>query len=309
MEMTETEDKNKLEADVSAEAEGLEAKAKASVSSSASVSVSIQDKEARMKLRVLGGDPNMWLGLTGTNQNDILEKWSKTINSKNEVPIGMTLRPLWELLEKLDNKKAKELKKLMIDEWEKQGANLPDREGTNVRYKYSKKGAMCMGDETKQDWQQLKDLESIRDKASKGKAGALMVWWVGAISWKVEHDKWQEMVALEKKFQDFHRAYMLCASTSHVSAKNTTTCLDWKEEEWDKFKPEKEAFPDRFEEDWSLIKDRCSAEPHCKGFQWRRSPNTGVQGGYLVSAIKGTMKLTETPRDQSDVYQCWEKGL
>lgn len=104
MEMNEKDDKKKLESEVSAKGNILTAEAKSSISSSASVSVSIHNKRAKTKLRVLGGDTEIWLGLTEKNQASILKKWSDTIEPKNEVPVEMTLHPIWELLDGLDKK-------------------------------------------------------------------------------------------------------------------------------------------------------------------------------------------------------------
>ena len=76
--------------------------------------------------RVQGGNTAMLLGLTSRSSNDVdanslIEKWAKTVDESNCHPINMTLRPIWELVEKLDaphNKiKAHKLKKHLKKKW------------------------------------------------------------------------------------------------------------------------------------------------------------------------------------------------
>ena len=76
--------------------------------------------------RIQGGNTAMLLGLTSRSSNDVdanslIEKWAKTVKESNCHPINMTLRPIWELVEKLDapeNKtKAQKLKKHLKKKW------------------------------------------------------------------------------------------------------------------------------------------------------------------------------------------------
>lgn len=314
MEMNEKDDKKKLESEVSAKGNILTAEAKSSISSSASVSVSIHNKRAKTKLRVLGGDTEIWLGLTEKNQASILKKWSDTIEPKNEVPVEMTLHPIWELLDGLDKKKMGELEKFVVAEWQKAEKLIKPRlRKKNPKTRYNRKGVLCMGEEDKETYKDLKERYEVQFKnsvATKGLAvGALATYGISGIgalaSLKVEKDKWQEIVKIESKIQRLHRDYMLCAKGSKVGAKNDATCQDWIEEEWDNFNADKFAFPDTFETTWRGLRDKCTAEPSCKGFQWRTAPERKVKGGYLVSEIKDV--LQSSVYDSKDIFECWAK--
>lgn len=67
-------------------------------------------------MRVLGGATTKWLGLQAGNLNEIQSEWVKTITEDNMYPVGVRLRPSWELLDHadMDPRKAKELKDYMM---------------------------------------------------------------------------------------------------------------------------------------------------------------------------------------------------
>lgn len=74
-------------------------------------SISGKNKHTRISERLYskfiieGGDSNVWLQprhQSVDNFNALLANWSDTIEDDNLVPIGIKLRPLWELVKKLD---------------------------------------------------------------------------------------------------------------------------------------------------------------------------------------------------------------
>jgi len=90
--------------------------ASASLSAAASTTSVQGGRNYHLKMRVLGGATTTWLGLQADNLNEIQSEWVKTITEDNMYPVGVRLRPLWELLDHadMDPRKAKELKDYMM---------------------------------------------------------------------------------------------------------------------------------------------------------------------------------------------------
>lgn len=57
-----------------------------------------------------------WLGLQSNNYDSIQGEWVQTITEENMYPVGVRLRPLWELLDHadMDPAQAEELKNYMM---------------------------------------------------------------------------------------------------------------------------------------------------------------------------------------------------
>jgi len=91
-------------------------KAKGTLSGAASSVEAEGDRNYHLKMRVLGGTTTKWLGLQADNLNDIQREWVETITEENMYPVGVRLRPLWELLDHpdMDPEKAEELKNYMM---------------------------------------------------------------------------------------------------------------------------------------------------------------------------------------------------
>lgn len=120
--------KTDLRAMVEGSYNALAYSARASVSGSTSVSAKIGSRAAKVSLKILGGNANVWLGLTGSNQDDIQTKWANTITASNMFPVNMHLVPLWTLLEdKTANPaKAAALQRYMVREWKAAAQSIPD---------------------------------------------------------------------------------------------------------------------------------------------------------------------------------------
>ena len=71
--------------------------------------------------RAQGGDTKAWLGLSfGPNDNNaegVAKKWAESVNTSNAYPINMTLKPIWELVKKVDPQKGSELEAHLTDKW------------------------------------------------------------------------------------------------------------------------------------------------------------------------------------------------
>jgi len=91
-------------------------KAKGSLSGAAASTHVEGDRSYHLKMRVLGGDTTPWLGLQSNNYDSIQGEWVQTITEENMYPVGVRLRPLWELLDHadMDPAKAEELKNYMM---------------------------------------------------------------------------------------------------------------------------------------------------------------------------------------------------
>jgi len=90
--------------------------AKATLSGAAASTHVQGGRNYHVKMRVLGGATTTWLGLQANNLKNIQEEWVNTITEENMYPVGVRLRPLWELLDHpdMDPEKAEELKNYMM---------------------------------------------------------------------------------------------------------------------------------------------------------------------------------------------------
>jgi len=115
-----------LKSSMTAEYSGVAIAGAASLRADHSSNLKIGGRNAKTTITVRGGQSNLWLGMDGTNMNKIQNKWSETVTREKMVPVGMELKPLWELL-KQHPKKADELKKYMLDVWAKSSASIPQK--------------------------------------------------------------------------------------------------------------------------------------------------------------------------------------
>ena len=71
--------------------------------------------------RAQGGNTKAWLGLSfGPNDNNaesVAKKWAESVNTSNAYPINMTLKPIWELVKKVDAQKGSELEAHLTGKW------------------------------------------------------------------------------------------------------------------------------------------------------------------------------------------------
>lgn len=75
-----------------------------------------------------GGDAKIWAGLSHDNFDEIHDLWAKSIKDINEIEVGFTLRPIWELLDHddMDKGKADKLKTIMVDAWKFAANGIPE---------------------------------------------------------------------------------------------------------------------------------------------------------------------------------------
>jgi hypothetical protein len=116
--MTETkrsENSKDIAAKISGSFQRFAVKGKASLMGGAASTYSKDNRQYHLKMRVLGGESTQWLGLQADNVDKIQGQWVDSITEDNMYPVGVRLRPLWELLDHddMDREKAQALKKYM----------------------------------------------------------------------------------------------------------------------------------------------------------------------------------------------------
>jgi hypothetical protein len=127
MDLRSTDTELALQASIEASFSSLAGAASASFSGSSSQSAQVDNRAARVKLSVLGGDTRVWLSLNGDNQDDLQRQWAASLSRKNLFPLNLRLVPIWDLLEdpEANPAKAAELKQYMLKKWEDEAARVP----------------------------------------------------------------------------------------------------------------------------------------------------------------------------------------
>ena len=84
------------------------------------------ESSIKIEWRVQGGNTAKLLGLTslsenGADANNLIKEWAKTVDLSNARPIGMTLKPIWELVEAVapGTGKGKHLREHLLHKWKK----------------------------------------------------------------------------------------------------------------------------------------------------------------------------------------------
>lgn len=119
--MTETErndDTKSIAASISASFNRFAVWGKASLTGGAASTHTNYGRKYHLKMRVLGGESTQWLGLQTNNMDVIQRQWVESITEENMYPVGVRLRPLWELLDHddMDREKAQALKRYMMSQ-------------------------------------------------------------------------------------------------------------------------------------------------------------------------------------------------
>ena len=131
MESTEEDNESKVKAELQAAfgKECLGASVDAAAAFERGRRTSNRNAKVRREWRAQGGDIDLWfkVGTSAPDQSDfssameIAREWASTIDSSNLYPFDFELRPLWELIEEVDEEKAREFKLYLEDKWEKDG--------------------------------------------------------------------------------------------------------------------------------------------------------------------------------------------
>jgi len=71
-----------------------------------------------------GGDTSLWLAVNehGTNFEEVRQRWAASFAADRHdlYPWGLELRPIWEVVERVDAAKGNALREYLIDKWERQ---------------------------------------------------------------------------------------------------------------------------------------------------------------------------------------------
>lgn len=306
--MSETDSATDIASEVSASAEKLSVEAKATVAGGQSHSAHIKGREAHSKVKVLGGDPMIWLGLNEDNRDDVQEQWVQTIKEGNRYVVDVALKPMWELLLNLNETKAHALKDHMICAWMADEARLR-RDGH-----FLQEGEMCMIQEGKEMFHTLYvHAEAARQLKKKGNIAGIRKFTNAAMEDLVKD--WQ---ATWHEIWGIWAQNGLCAHASRTRPENRNTCHGWDN--------------GYFAEEWVDLKERCALEPKCKGFQYwsgtTHVPNTPPgPGGFLLTTENGALSgTTQHPillvttvngaqgkklafTKSKKVYECWSKTV
>ena len=127
MEATEEDNESKITAELQAtfDRECLGA----STSSTLKTECRTTNKNAKVRRewKAEGGDVDLWFKVRLSNADqselssamEVAKEWADTIDESNYYPFDFELRPLWELIEKVDKDKAKEFRLYLEEKWEK----------------------------------------------------------------------------------------------------------------------------------------------------------------------------------------------
>ena len=86
-----------------------------------------KNAKVRHEWKAEGGDVDLWfkVWLSDADQSElssamkVAKEWADTIDASNYYPFDFELRPLWELIEKVDADKAKKFRLYLEEKWEK----------------------------------------------------------------------------------------------------------------------------------------------------------------------------------------------
>lgn len=84
------------------------------------------NKNAQMKISfiAMGGDTAIWLGkgFDGKEGSDkTIQRWAKSVNDDNLYPSDFLLRPLWDMVKKVDLARGQDYERYLKAKWAKQG--------------------------------------------------------------------------------------------------------------------------------------------------------------------------------------------
>jgi len=87
-----------------------------------------ESRDFRVARMVVGGNISAWhdLDATSSNLQDVKKKWARgvTDHSKHLVPVEMSLSPIWTLLERIDSRKASQVKTYFETKWKSEREQL-----------------------------------------------------------------------------------------------------------------------------------------------------------------------------------------
>eukprot|EP01045_Picozoa_sp_COSAG04_P020998 COSAG04_NODE_2213_length_4521_cov_2.365672_2_plen_347_part_00 len=76
-----------------------------------------------MSFHAQGGDTSVWLQ-PGANLDNIQREWAASFEDSNLYPWGVELRPIWELVGKVDQAKGDALQAYLTDKWESEAGEF-----------------------------------------------------------------------------------------------------------------------------------------------------------------------------------------
>jgi len=76
----------------------------------------------KIEMKAQGGDSAMWLIESAEDATSILEKWRATVDYERAYAYDYMLRPMWELVSKVDATKGEEFKAYLQNKWDKEAA-------------------------------------------------------------------------------------------------------------------------------------------------------------------------------------------
>ena len=170
---TEVSVKAELEASYGAGCWGVTGTASNSVTNR----TSNEKSSMKTEWRAQGGDTKIWLGCSFGPDSDaesVAKKWADSVNESNAYPINMTLRPIWELVKKVDGSKGSELENYLKHKWSKDASAFNPSRFLELKPKISKHAnsqKMLKRVQAHHDW--------LRDEKAKAQSW-IDTWYAGA---------------------------------------------------------------------------------------------------------------------------------
>ena len=128
MQTTESDTQSSLEAELTSKYGGLIYSSTASAGASYSESITTRSNGAAMKVNfhAQGGDTSLWLQPgTAADFDAIQTQWSQSFNTDDDLyQWGVELRPIWEVVQKIDQAKGDALKTALEARWRAESAEF-----------------------------------------------------------------------------------------------------------------------------------------------------------------------------------------
>ncbi|KAL5250686.1 hypothetical protein ACHWQZ_G016428 [Mnemiopsis leidyi] len=121
MQATKEDNESSVSAEVSAAYLGNSFTAKVGVSTRTTNEKAQMNEDWSAK----GGDATVWLQADPSEQDTSVQaKWAKTINDDNLFPFNFEMKPMWELVKAVNQKKGEEFEKYLLDKWSRQSSEF-----------------------------------------------------------------------------------------------------------------------------------------------------------------------------------------
>ena len=124
MQMVEGDNESKITAELQGEYGAALIKVDGSLGTTHKKRTSNNNADVKIELHCEGGEPTCWLGATSDSFTEVQKKWSETVSDENLFPYGYQLKPVWDLISKINPEKGELFEKHLLQKWADQNAGF-----------------------------------------------------------------------------------------------------------------------------------------------------------------------------------------